>query len=137
MNDFLKQWLNGLPNRQSWTLTRSVSVTGHREKHWRDSSEFASVSLTIDPADHFEVVDRVPSCTEIEALGVGWPQTVVFGLLDVLMTMESHPLYNVRVTLNDAAYHQTDSTEIALREAGKDAGRNFVERLGADGLTLD
>jgi hypothetical protein len=137
MNDFLTQWLNGLLSRQSWKLKRSVSVTGRREKDWGGRSEFASVSLTIDPAEHFEVVDRVPCRSEIEALNVGWPQTVAFGLLDVLMTMESHPLYKVRVTLVDAAYHQTDSTEIALREAGKDAGRKLVERLGVDGLTLD
>jgi hypothetical protein len=137
MGDLLSQWLNELPSRQSWTLTRSVSVTGRREKHWRERSEFASVSLTFDPAEHFEVVDRVPCRSEIEALNIGWPQTVVYGLLDVLMTMESHPLYKVRVTLTDAAYHHTDSTEIALREAGKDAARSFVERLGEDGLTLD
>jgi hypothetical protein len=137
MNDFLKQWLNGLSNRQSWTLKRSVSVTGRREKHWRGKSEFASVSLTIDPAEHFEVVDRAPCRSEIEALGVGWPQPVIFGLLDVLMMMESYPLYKVRVTLSDAAYHHTDSTEIAFREAARDAGRRIVELIGADGLTLD
>ena len=87
MNDFLKQWLNGLPDRQSWRLKRSVSVTGRREKHWRDRSEFASISMTLDPANDFEVVDRVPCRMEMEALRVGWPQTVVFGLLDVLMMM--------------------------------------------------
>ena len=93
--------------------------------------------MTLDPADRFEVVDRVPCGSEIDALGVGWPQTVVYGLLDVLMTMESHPLYNVRVTLTDAAYHHTDSTEIALREAGRDAGRKIIEQIGADGLAQD
>ena len=89
-------------------------MTGQREKHWRDTPEFASISLTIDPAEHFEVIDIVQCRKEIEALRVGWPQAVVYGLLDVLMMMESHPLYKVRVTLNDAAYHHTDSTEIAL-----------------------
>jgi hypothetical protein len=93
--------------------------------------------MTLDPADRFELVDRVPCGPAIDALGIGWPRAVVFGLLDILMTMESHPLYNVRVTLTDAAYHHTDSTEIALREAGRDAGRKIVEELGADGATLD
>lgn len=112
-------------------------MTGQRERHWRERSEFASVSMMIEPAEHFEVIDRVPCSREIEALGVGWPQSVVFGLLDVLMTMESHPLYKVRVTLKDAAYHETDSTEIALREAGRDAGRKIVKQIGADDLSLD
>ncbi len=93
--------------------------------------------MTLDPANDFEVVDRVPCRMEMEALRVGWPQTVVFGLLDVLMMMESHPLYKVRVTLKDVAYHDTDSTETALREAGRDAGRKVVERIVADGLTLE
>jgi hypothetical protein len=137
VDDFLRQWLNGLPSRKSWRLKRPVSVTGRREKHWSDRSEYASISITIDPAEHFEVVDRVPCRSEIEALRIGWPQPIIFGLLDVLMTMESYPLYKVRVTLNDAAYHDTDSTEIAFREAARDAGRRIVERIGEDSLTLD
>lgn len=136
VDDFLNQWLNEFPSRKSWRLKYSVSVTGRRERHWSDRSEFASISITIDPAENFEVVDRVPCRGEIEALRVGWPATVIFGLLDVLMTTESYPLYKVRVTLNDAAYHVTDSTEIAFREAARDAGRRIVERIGADGLTL-
>jgi hypothetical protein len=79
----------------------------------------------------------VPCRSEIEALQAGWPQPIIFGLPDVLMTMESYPLYKVRVTLNDAAYHDTDSTEIAFREAARDAGRRIVELIGAEGLTVD
>jgi hypothetical protein len=46
-------------------------------------------------------------------------------------------LYKVRVTLNDAPCHHADSTEIALREAGRDAWHKVVKRIGADSLAAD
>jgi hypothetical protein len=34
---------------------------------------------------------------ELEKLGVGWPDPVILGLLDVLMNAKKGPLRNVRV----------------------------------------
>jgi len=90
--------------------------------------------MTIAPAEELDVVDSVPCRTELEALGVAWPQCVVFGLLDVVMFAEFGPLYKIRITLDDAAYHEVDTSENAFRQAGRDAGRHAIETVMQDRL---
>ena len=90
--------------------------------------------MTIAPADELDVVDNVPCRKELEALGVAWPQCVVLGLLDVVMFAEFGPLYKIRITLDDAAYHEVDTSENAFREAGRDAGCNAIETVKRDRL---
>jgi len=90
--------------------------------------------MTTSPAEELDVVDNVPCRKELEALGVAWPRSVVFGLLDVLMFAEFGSLYKIRITLDDAAYHEVDSSESAFREAGRDAGRKVIETVARDRL---
>jgi translation elongation factor EF-G len=59
---------------------------------------------------------------------------VVSGLLDIVMFVDFGPLYKIRVTMDDAAYHEVDSSENGFREAGRDAGRNLVEIPRSDRL---
>ena len=132
--NYLDLWIANLLGRKSVRLTREVSVVGHREKHLGPRSEFAKVVMKIEPAEGFEVVDNVPYRKELEGLGVAWPLSAVFGLLDVVMFAEFGSLYKIKVTLNDAAYHEVDSSENAFREAGRDAGRNLVELADRDRL---
>jgi hypothetical protein len=95
---------------------------------------FRKTFQPISPAEELDVVDNVPCRKELEVLGVAWPLCVVFGLLDVLMFAEFGPLYKIRVTLDDAAYHEVDSSESAFREAGRDAGRKVIEIVTRDRL---
>jgi translation elongation factor EF-G len=124
--NYLDLWIANLLGRKSVRLTHEVSVVGNREKHLGPRSEFAKVVMKIEPAEGFEVVDNVPYRKELEDLGVAWPLSAVFA--------EFGPLYKIRVTLNDAAYHEVDSSENAFREAGRDAGRNLVELANRDRL---
>lgn len=50
------------------------------------------------------------------------------------MFAEFGSLYKIRITLNDAAYHEVDSSERAFREAGRDAGRNVIETVTRERL---
>ena len=134
MEDYLDLWIEGLLRRNSARLQKGLTIVGHREKHFGPRSEFARVVMTINPAEEFDVVDNVPCRKELESLGVAWPMCVVFGLLDFVMFAEFGPLYKIRITLDDAAYHDVDSSENAFREAGRDAGRNVIEVVKRDGL---
>ena len=136
MKGYLDSWVAGLLRRESAHITERVTVVGKREKHLGPRSEFARITVSVDPAEDFDVIDNVPSRKELEALGVGWPESAIFGLLDVLMFAELRPLYKLRVTLSDAAYHHIDSSENAFREAGRDAGRKIVEAVKQSGLIL-
>jgi hypothetical protein len=132
--NYLDLWIANLRQRTSVRLTQAITVVGHREKHFGPRSEFARVVMTTSPAEELDVVDNVPCRKELEALGVAWPGSVVFGLLDVLMFAEFGSLYKIGITLDHAEYHEVDSSESAFREAGRDAGRKVIERVTRDRL---
>lgn len=110
-------------------LTRPVTVLGRRNRQFGPRGEFAKVQLTLNPAPRFEVVDKVEERAELERLGAGWPDAAIFGLLDVLMFAEPGPLHSVSVVLELVWYHEVDSSMMAFRYAGQDAGRKVVEDL--------
>ena len=132
--NYLDLWIANLRQRHSVNLAQAIRVVGNRKKPLGPHSEFANVVITIAPADELAVVDNVPCRKELEALGVAWPQCVVLGLLDVVMFAEFGPLYKIRITLDDAAYHEVDTSENAFREAGRDAGCNAIETVKRDRL---
>lgn len=132
--NYLDLWIANLRRRRSVSLAQAITVVGNRRKPLGPRSEFAKVVMTIAPADELDVVDNVPCRKELEALGVAWPQCVVLGLLDVVMFAEFGPLYKIRITLDDAAYHEVDTSENAFREAGRDAGCNAIETVKRDRL---
>jgi hypothetical protein len=131
MKDYLALWADGPPNKNSITLAAPVTVIGE----WRHGpkSEFAKIQLTVHPAGAFDVVDSVDEKSELEKLGIGWPDPVILGLLDALMNAESGPLSNVCVTLERAWYHEVDSTRNAFRSAGRDAGRKIIDAIAVRG----
>jgi translation elongation factor EF-G len=132
--NYLDLWIANLRQRTSVRLAQALTVVGHREKHFGPRSEFARIVMTISPSEELEVIDNVACRKELEALGVAWPQCVVFGLLDMVLFAEFGPLYKIRITLDDAAYHEVDTSENAFREAGRDAGHNVIETARRDRL---
>src|SRR5260370_20083399 len=132
MNDYLSLWAEGLPNQQSRRLPAPITVLGEWIKQLGARGEFAKVELTVHPSESFEVIDRVAERSELEKLGVEWPDCAIFGLLDVLMVTKSGPLYKVCVVLEKVWYHDVDSSWQAFRHAGRDAGRKVIEAIGDD-----
>jgi translation elongation factor EF-G len=139
MKDYLSLWAEGLPNQQSRRLAAPITVLGEWIKQLGARGEFAKVELTVHPSESFEVIDRVAERSELEKLGVEWPDCAILGLLDVLMVTKSGPLYKVCVVLEKVWYHEVDSTYQAFRQAGRAAGRKIVESIedDTDGSQLD
>ena len=127
MKDYLTIWAEGPSDESSRTLTAPVTVIGQWCRGAK--SEFAKVQLTVQPAKDFDLVDAVEQKSELESLGVGWPDPVILGLLDTLMNADPGPLRNVRVTLEHVWYHESDSTWNAFRNAGRDAGRKIIDAV--------
>ena len=132
MKDYLRLWGEGLPNQKSRLLSVPITVLGERIKQLGSRGEFAKVQLTVHPSESFEVIDRVPERSELEKLGVEWPDCAIFGLLDVLMFTELGPLYKVCVVLEEVCYHEVDSSYLAFRYAGRAAGQKIVQAIGDD-----
>jgi hypothetical protein len=139
VKEYLRLWAGELPNQPSRLLSAPITVVGERIKHFGPKSEYARVELTVRPSGSFEVIDLVAERNELEKLGVGWPDSIVFGLLDALMFTKSGPLYNVCVVLEKARYHEVDSSRSAFRHAGRAAGSKIVAALegNSSGSELD
>jgi hypothetical protein len=113
--NYLDLWIANLRQRNSVHLTRAITVVGHREKHFGPRSEFARVAMTISPAEELDVVDNVPWRKELEALGVAWPQCVVFGLLDVVMFAEFGSLHNQNHVGSESRWTMLHTTILTVR----------------------
>src|SRR6202007_114315 len=85
------------------------------------------VTIYVEPSDHFEVVDLVESTNR--AREEGFPDNFIFGLLDILVTMEHGPLIRVCVTLKTAEYDPINSSSMAYWGAGRDAGRKLQDAI--------
>jgi hypothetical protein len=127
MKDYLKLWPQELLKLGSLSLKSKVTVTGERDQHLGPRCDFAKVQVTVEPASRFEVIDAVPA--KEEARQEGYLDWAVFGLLDVLLVAESAPLTNIRITLERVEHHPVDSSPMAFRHAGRDAGRKIIEHV--------
>jgi hypothetical protein len=127
MKDYLTLWNQELLKLNSFTLKSRLTVTGERNQHLGPRWDFAKVRISVEPASQFEVIDAAIQNEEArKARYVDW---TIFGLLDVLMVTESAPLKNIRVTVENIEAHPINSSPMAFRLAGRDAGRKVLESL--------
>jgi hypothetical protein len=127
MKDYLHQWPQELLKLGSLTLKSKMTVVGERNQHLGPRWESAKVQITVEPAPQFEVIDAAP--VDVDARKAGYLDWAVFGLLDVLLVAESAPLKNIRVIVEKIEPHAVDSSQMAFRQAGRDAGRKIIESL--------
>jgi len=125
--NYLEKWLHDLATRQSEAISKTVRVVGVRDKILGPRSDFARIEVICEPASKLEVVFDVPNATELEQ--EGYLEWATLGLLDVLMTGNTYPLRNVRLTIKAAEVHPIHSNQMAFRHAGRDAGRQILEAL--------
>ena len=127
MKEYLQLWPLELLKLSSLKIKSKITVVGERNQHLGPRWEYAKVQISIEPAPQFEVIDAAPD--DVEARKAGYLDWAVFGLLDVLMVAESAPLKNIRVIVENIEPHAVDSSQMAFRQAGRDAGRKIIETL--------
>jgi hypothetical protein len=125
MKDYLKLWQQELLKPNSLTLKSKITVMGERNEHIGPRCEVARIQISVEPAPSFEVIDLYPG--NEEARKEGYLDWAVFGLLDVLMLTWSTPLRNIRVILEKAEVDAINSSCMAFRHAGRDAGRKLLQ----------
>jgi hypothetical protein len=126
MNSYLTEWAAQILSSSSMTLRAPVEVVGIRDQHMGPRWEFAQIKVKIEPADSFEVqID--PLARAVDSDENGYLDWAIMGLLDVLLTAETRPLKNIRVTFIEAKNHPVDSSQMAFRHAGRDAARNVFQ----------
>lgn len=127
MDRYIKMWAEGMQARSSAVISSKIQVTGERNQSLGPRFQFARVQVSVEPAPEFEVVDRTPVSKELRELD--FPDWFVFGMLDVLLSAEPHPLHKIRVTLVAVEFDPIDTSAAAFRHAGRDAARKVMNTL--------
>lgn len=125
MKDYIKLWQQELLKPNSLILKSKVTVIGERNEHIGPRCEVARIHVSVEPAPSLEVIDIFPG--NEEARKEGYLDWAVFGLLDVVMLTWSTPLRNIRVILEKAEVDAINSSCMAFRHAGRDAGRKLLQ----------
>jgi len=113
------------------TITRSVDVDYTHKKQSGGSGQFARVKMTIEPGEPgsgyvFEskvVGGNVPK-EYIPGVEKGVGSVLGAGIL------AGFPMLDIKVTLNDGAYHDVDSSVMAFEIAGRAGFREGAQRAG-------
>ena len=127
--NYITKWCEELQSRTSLTLPSRMTVNGVRQQHTGPRLEYAKIEVLVEPAASFEVRfgpdvdDSDPSRIFLEA--------AVFGLLDILLVSRPYPLRNVSVTLTHCEIDPVDSSQMAFRHAGRDAGMKIISTLSS------
>jgi hypothetical protein len=142
MNDYLARWFEGLSAFRRATLRSDISVTGKCDRHYGGHSAYAQIKVRFEPASQFEVSETAPEIKfrVMERAQYGPDDFVIpkeylpkllvqaiFGLLDTLMPNEHAPKLEFRIVLEEIEYCPIDSSEMAFRIAGRDAGEKMIE----------
>ena len=125
--NYLQLWFEARGKRVNSLLSSRLTAAGECKKHLGPTFQFARVSVSVEPADEFDVVDLVPQNEELKRLR--YPDYVIFGLLDVLITSDYFPLSKVRIILTNVEYNAVESSAMAFREAGRDFSKKNPRRI--------
>lgn len=113
------------------TLTKSADVDYTHKKQSGGSGQFARIKMTIEPGEAnsgFEFVSKV--------VGGNVPKEYIPGVQKGIQSivdagiLAGFPLLDVKVTLNDGAYHDVDSSVMAFEIAGRAGFREGARQAG-------
>ncbi|MFB4313610.1 elongation factor G [Actinomadura sp. 21ATH] len=116
------------------TITKKVEKVEYtHKKQTGGSGQFGRVIIDLEPigggSDGYEFVNKVTGGRipreYIPSVDTGCQEAAEFGVL------AGYPMVGVKVTLQDGAYHEVDSSEMAFKVAGSMAFKEAARRAGA------
>lgn len=110
------------------TITRPALGECKFVKQTGGRGQFAQVKLQIEPAEGFQVENRIQG----GAIPREYITAVEAGIREAMQEgpVKGYPVVNLKVTLLDGASHEVDSSELAFKTAGKLALKNALVKAG-------
>jgi len=129
--NYITKWYDDLMQRSSLNLPREIRVEGLPKQHVGPRLEFAKIEILAEPSASFDV--RFASGLDQNDITRMFLDAAVLGLLDIFLISEAQPLRNVRITVTRCEVDPIDSSEMAFRHAGRDAGEKIINALRSEG----
>jgi hypothetical protein len=126
--DILRDWIENLQSRTDIRVTKKSTASGEYFSHNGPSIKSAYVELEISP-DNEPSVDISKLDNTNENIDPEIINSVVFGVMDVMLTSLSSPIKNYKLTINNLGYDEIQSTQIAFRMAARDAAQKILKTI--------
>jgi translation elongation factor EF-G len=123
----LKAWFTDLIERPSARLPGRVRVEGIRNKHLGPRWEYARIVVEAESSDSFSVSGPE---RPLDAESETFVRAAAFGVLDVVLTAAPIPLRDFCLRIVEVHVHPVDSSVMAFRRAGRDAGEQLLREAG-------
>jgi elongation factor G len=113
------------------TITKATDIDYTHKKQTGGTGQFARVKFTVEPGE-----ENSGLVFESKVVGGNVPKEYLPGVekgLNSVMTSGNiigFPMVDVKVTLNDGAYHEVDSSAIAFEIAARSALREAISKAG-------
>ena len=113
------------------TITKATDIDYTHKKQTGGTGQFARVKFTVEPGE-----ENSGMVFESKVVGGNVPKEYLPGVekgLNSVMTSGNiigFPMVDVKVTLNDGAYHEVDSSAIAFEIASRSALREAISKAG-------
>src|SRR5215211_7050728 len=121
--NILQAWFNDALTRTLVTIMKSGLITGSYRRNYAPI-QWARVVMYVAPANELTVeVDHINQLASEPML-----DSALYGVLDILLTAQGNPTLSVLLRL-EAVHIDKFSTENAMRMAGRDIGRQIIEKL--------
>ena len=113
------------PVRVAWFINQAVTTLyGECNK---PGLRIAGVEFKIQAAESFTVRNEVEVTDELR--GLRFPEFAIFGFLDVAMVSGIVGSGKLQLTVTKAVVHPVDTSAMAFRAAGNDAGQKLLAIL--------
>ena len=126
--NFFTDWHDNIIATTGTSWTQVVNVTGSCRQYAGPRILYASIVVDFLPNDQFEVSEVLDSESSNVANTYGWFEYIVFGVLDVMLTVPSLPIKNFKLSIREIKYNDIESNQIAFRLAGRDAAVKALRR---------
>ena len=113
------------------TITQTIEDSYTHKKQSGGSGQYAKIDYTVEPAEKNEGYVFESKVVGGNVPREFWPAVEKgFGLSMEKGTLAGFPLLDVKVTLNDGAFHPVDSSAVAYEIAAKAAYRQSIPKAG-------
>ncbi len=127
MKNYPSMWLENILQRQYYELKNRISIIGLEDKILGPMRSKAKIKMTVERSDEFEIVDKVPINKDL--IGIGFPECVIFGLLDVLLVDDKITISKMKIILEEVEFDEINSSNMAFRKAARNAGLKILDEM--------
>lgn len=124
MKDYIKLWTEYYMSRSRYIIHDEAIIMGEECFHAGPKLSVAKIKIKVTPSKSFSIVSSVFPNSELRTLG--FPENVIYGMLDVLLLSENSPIANIKINIIEAYPDDIHSSYMAFKKAGRDAANKIM-----------